>query len=107
VFPHEGCDFVIGKGIKLRDGEDATIIANGLLVSRALQAADLPSQEDVSTRVLDLHTVKSLDVESIRGAAADTGAIVATEDHLLRGISSRAPPIRGHTEPACAFRKAK
>jgi transketolase len=82
---HESCGFVIGKAIKLRDGKDATIIANGLMVSRALQAAGLLSEEGISTRVLDLHTVKPLDVEAVREAAADTGAIVTAEEHLLHG----------------------
>ncbi len=82
---HESCDFVIGKAIKLRDGKDATIIANGLMVSRALQAAGLLSEQGIFTRVLDLHTVKPLDVEAVREAAEDTGAIVTAEEHLLHG----------------------
>jgi transketolase len=82
---HGGCDFVIGKAIKLREGKDATIVANGLMVSRALEAADLLVEEGISTRVLDLHTVKPLDVEAVREAAADTGAIVTAEEHLLHG----------------------
>ncbi len=82
---HGGCDFVMGKAIRLREGKDATIMANGLMVSRALEAADLLSEEGISTRVLDLHTVKPLDMEAVRAAAADTGAIVTAEEHLLHG----------------------
>jgi transketolase len=82
---HEGCDFTIGKAIRLRDGKDATIVANGLMLSRALEAAEALSEEGISTRVLDMHTVKPLDTEAIREAAADTGAIVTAEEHLLHG----------------------
>jgi transketolase len=81
----EGCDFVIGKSIKLREGTDATIIANGLMLSRALQAASLLEEQGISARVLDMHTVKPLDDEAVYEAATQTGAIVTAEEHLLQG----------------------
>lgn len=85
VVYEEACDFVIGKAIRLREGHDATIIADGLMVSRALEAASLLLAEGISTRVLDMHTVKPLDTLAVRDAAADTGAIVTAEEHLLHG----------------------
>ena len=80
-----GCNFVIGKAIKLREGSDATIIANGLMLSRALEAARLLSKQGISATVLDMHTVKPLDTEAVLEAASNTGAIVTAEEHLLHG----------------------
>jgi transketolase len=79
------CDFAIGKAIQARQGDDLTIVANGLMLSRALEAARQLSDEGLSARVLDMHTVKPLDEEAIAAAAAETGAIVTAEEHLLRG----------------------
>jgi len=85
IIYQDQCDFVIGRAIRLLEGEDLTIIANGLMVSRALEAASLLSREGVSARVLDMHTVKPLDKEVVMMAAAETGAIVTAEEHLLHG----------------------
>ena len=100
----ESCNFVIGKAIRLREGKDATIVANGLMLSRALEAARLLATEGISTRVLDMHTVKPLDKQAVQEAAADTGAIVTAEEHLLHGglgsvvaqtvVEHRAVPMR-------------
>lgn len=83
---YEECsDFTIGKAITLLEGDDATIIANGLMVSRALEAVALLENEGISTKVLDMHTVKPLDEEAVKEAAQETGAIVSAEEHLLHG----------------------
>ncbi len=81
----EACDFAIGKAITLREGKDATIIANGLMVSQALQAATVLQEENISTTVLDMHTVKPMDEQAVRQAAVHTGAIVTAEEHLVHG----------------------
>jgi transketolase len=75
--------FEIGKSIELAAGTDVTLIANGLLVAQALLAADILEAEGVSARVIDMHTVKPLDREAIGRAAAQTGAIVVAEEHLV------------------------
>ena len=75
--------FEIGKAIELLDGADVTLIANGLMVAECLRAAEILDAEGISARVLDLHTVKPLDREAIRRAAAETGAIVVAEEHLV------------------------
>jgi transketolase len=75
--------FEIGKSIEVAAGKDVTLIANGLLVAQSLLAADLLEAEGVSTRVIDIHTVKPLDREAIGRAAAETGAIVVSEEHLV------------------------
>lgn len=85
VVYEEGCNFTIGKAIRLREGDDASIIANGLMLSRALEAATLLEKERISTRVVDMHTVKPLDEETVRCAAVETGAVVTAEEHLLHG----------------------
>lgn len=77
--------FEIGKAVEVVEGTDVTIIANGLLVAEAIRASDTLESEGISTRVLDLHTVKPLDRDSIRRAAAETGAIVTAEEHLVDG----------------------
>jgi transketolase len=78
-----GCpDFQIGKAITLRDGRDVTLIANGLMVAAALDAAEQLQQQGISARVLDMHTVRPLDEEAVERAARETGAIVVAEEHL-------------------------
>ncbi|WP_437185148.1 transketolase family protein [Planctomicrobium sp. SH668] len=80
-----GIDFQIGKAIELNAGTDATIIANGLMVGGALDAAKKLAEKGLKIRVLDMHTVKPLDVEAITKAAKETGAIVVAEEHLHHG----------------------
>ncbi len=84
IYP-DGCDFEIGRAIQLRDGTDATIIANGLMVAAALDAAVELAQSGVSCRVLDMHTIKPIDQAAITAAAKDTGAIIVAEEHLHHG----------------------
>jgi transketolase len=78
-------DFAFGRAAQLRDGADLTIIANGLLVAAALIAAERLAADGIEARVLDMATVKPLDEEAVRAAAADTGAIVVAEEHLVHG----------------------
>jgi transketolase len=81
----KGCDFQLGKAIRLRDGKDLTIIANGLMVAPALEAAEQLAKQKVQARVLDMHTVKPCDDEAVLAAARETGRIVVAEEHLLHG----------------------
>jgi transketolase len=81
----DGCRFTLGKANQLRDGKDVTLIANGLMVSAALEAAEKLAGQGVQARVLDMHTVKPLDDEAVLRAARDTGRIVVAEEHLLHG----------------------
>ncbi len=80
-----GCPFTLGKAVKLRDGNDLTIIANGLMVAAALEAAEKLAARGVQTRVLDMHTVKPCDDAAVLSAARETGRIVVAEEHLLHG----------------------
>jgi len=78
-------DFRIGKANVLQEGSDLTIIACGLMVAAALEAAADLRGEGISARVLDMHTLKPLDRAAIERAARETGAIVTVEEHLLEG----------------------
>jgi len=80
-----GTPFQVGKANKLRDGTDLTIIANGLMVAAALEAAEGLASQGVQARVLDMHTVKPLDDAAVLAAARETGRIVVAEEHLLHG----------------------
>ncbi len=81
----DGGPFKIGKANQMRAGGDVTLIACGLMVAAALEAAYVLSQEGIEARVLDMHTVKPPDAEAIERAARETGAIVTAEEHLLQG----------------------
>jgi transketolase len=81
----QGCDFQLGRANRLRDGKDVTIIANGLMVGPALEAAQTLAGQGIQARVLDMHTVKPIDDAAIAAAARETGRIVVAEEHLLHG----------------------
>lgn len=81
----EGVQVEIGKGLTLRKGGDVTIACAGAMVGRSLQAADKLTDEGIQARVLEIHTVKPLDVDLVCQAAAETGAIVTAEEHSTIG----------------------
>ena len=85
VYDAPPAEFKIGKAITVREGSDVTVIANGLMVPAALDAAEALEADGVSVRVLDMHTVKPLDEEAVAKAAAETKAIVVAEEHLVTG----------------------
>src|SRR5271166_6250784 len=78
-----GQSFEIGKAIELTGGTDVAIIATGLLVAEGLRAQAALESEGISARVIDIHTIKPLDRDTIALAAAETGAIVVAEEHLV------------------------
>ena len=77
--------FEIGKGVTLKDGNDLTIIANGILVSEALQAAEMLAKDGINARVINIHTIKPLDKDLVIKAAKETGKIVTVEEHSVIG----------------------
>lgn len=81
----QGYQFTLGKGAVLMDGKDVTIIACGLMVQKALEAAERLGKEGISVRVIDMHTIKPLDKELILRSAEETGAIVTAEEHNVIG----------------------
>ncbi|MBI4303602.1 MAG: transketolase family protein [Chloroflexi bacterium] len=80
-----GYQFVPGKAVTMREGKDVTVIAFGLMVSAALEAAERLSRDGIDCRVLNMSTLKPIDEAAIITAAADTGAIVTAEEHLEQG----------------------
>jgi transketolase len=85
VIYQEGVKWELGKATQLRDGSDLTLIANGLMVGVALEAAALLENEGKRVRVFDVHTAKPLDTEALVRAARETGRVVVVEEHLAHG----------------------
>lgn len=85
IYPEDDCPFEIGVANTVRQGSDLTIIACGLMVATALDAAVMLAEDGIQARVLDMHTIRPMDVEAITAAAKETGAIVTAEEHLLHG----------------------
>lgn len=85
IYPMENCPFEIGKANVVRQGRDLTIVACGIMVAAALDAAAVLAQEGIAARVLDMHTIRPMDVAALAAAARETGAIVTAEEHLLQG----------------------
>jgi transketolase len=77
--------FIIGRASQLREGNDITLIANGIMVTRALQAADLLAEDGIQARVLNVATVRPIDRDAIIAATHDTGGIVTVEEHTTHG----------------------
>ncbi len=100
IYPPEQ-EFTIGKAIQVIDGKDVTLIATGLLVAESIKASDILSDEGISARVIDIHTIKPIDREAIARAAEETGAIVVSEEHLLDcGLGVRVAQVVAETHPA-------
>jgi len=85
VLTEANTPFVIGKANILRDGKDASVIACGPLVAEALAAAKELEKEGISIRVVNMHTIKPLDMDMINACARETGAIVTAEEHQIAG----------------------
>ena len=81
----EDYNFEIGKGVVLKEGNDATIIACGMMVNEAILAADMLKEENINVRVINMSTIKPIDTELIIKAAKETKAIVTAEEHSIIG----------------------
>jgi len=84
VYP-EDYHFTLGRAVTMRQGKDATVIAMGIMVAKALEAADTLARQDIDCRVINMHTLKPLDEAAVVKAASETGAIVVAEEHLAQG----------------------
>ena len=85
VFYEDTSAIKLGKGNMLRDGGDVTIISTGIRTPAAMEAAEHLASEGIDARVVDMHTLKPVDVDIIRKAAEDTGCIVTAEEHSVIG----------------------
>jgi len=95
-----GKTFALGKAVELTEGSDVTIIAMGLMVSESIRAQEALESEGIGVRVIDMHTIKPLDRAVISRAAAETGAIVVAEEHLVDGgLGVRIAQVVAETHP--------
>jgi transketolase len=89
LFDENTYKFELGKGVTVSEGKDVTIMATGLMVHTAVEAAKLLEAEGISVRVVNIHTIKPIDKDIIIKAAKETGAIVTAEEHnILGGLGS-------------------
>ncbi|MBQ7046004.1 MAG: transketolase family protein [Clostridia bacterium] len=97
--------FEIGKGVELKEGNDVTIIATGLLVDEALKAYEILNQEGISARIINMPTIKPIDRDIIVKAAKETGAIVTAEEHsVIGGLGSAVSEVVGEECPVPVLR---
>lgn len=85
VIHGDGYRFEVGRGVVEREGADVTVVATGLMVSSALEAAEALAAEGIDCEVLNLHTVKPLDADLVAESAAKTGRVVTVEEHSVIG----------------------
>ena len=96
----EDYDFQIGKGVELKSGNDATIIACGIMVNEALIAADILKEENIHVRVINMSTIKPIDTELIIKAAKETKVIVTAEEHsIIGGLGSAVSEVVSENNP--------
>ena len=99
VYP-ECYHFTLGKAVTMRQGTDATVIAVGIMVAKALEAADILAGQGIDCRVINMHTLKPLDEAAVVKAASETGAIVVAEEHLAQGgLGSRVAQTTAREKP--------
>ena len=92
--------FEIGKGIVLREGKDVTIIANGLCVNSAMEAAEMLAADGIDAKVINIHTIKPLDKDLVIAAAKETGKVVTVEEHsVIGGLGSAVCDVLSENAP--------
>ena len=93
--------FELGKGVTLKEGTDVTLIATGLMVGEALKAQKILAEENISARVINIHTIKPIDKDMIIKAAKETGALVSCEEHnVIGGLGSAVAEVLCGNFPA-------
>lgn len=105
VIYDEDVELEIGKAHKIREGKDISIIANGDTVCIAMKAAEELEAQGVSVKLLDMHTIKPLDVDAVKECIADTGKIITVEDHnIINGLGSAVCEVAAEYEHAVVKR---
>lgn len=93
-------NFELGKAIKIKDGKDVTLIASGIMVARAIEAAELLKEDGISARVVNIHTWKPIDKDAIIKCAKETSAIVTCENHnVCNGLGSAVAEVVCQNSP--------
>ena len=97
--------FEIGKGVVLKEGTDLTLIATGLEVAESLAAAEKLEAEGISVEVINMHTIKPLDVDLVVRSAAKSGKVVTVEEHsIIGGLGSAVAEVIAEKQPAKLLR---
>jgi transketolase len=106
-YKDEDYGFEIGKAVEVRDGTDITIIAMGITVLQAAEAADFLAKNDgLSVRVINMHTIKPIDKEAILKAVTETRRILTVEEHnVLGGLGTAVADVIAESGKGCAFTK--
>jgi transketolase len=100
IITKESDPFQIGRANVLRSGDDVTIVACGVMVAHALQAAEALARDDIQARVINLHTIKPIDRAALIAAAKETGAIVTAEEHtVIGGLGSAVAEVLVQAHP--------
>ena len=100
IVHEESQEFQVGKGITMRDGADCTIVACGLTVKMALDAAESLKQDGVSCKVIDMFSIKPIDQELLEKSARETGCIVTCEEHnIIGGLGSAVSEVVSELYP--------
>ena len=106
VYATQDYDYEIGKAVMAKDGTDATIIACGVCVQKAVKAAMELENEGIHVRILDMHTIKPLDKKAVIQAARDTGRIITVEDHgIIGGLGTAVAEVIADNELNCRFKR--
>ena len=93
-------NFELGKAIQIKDGKDVTLIASGIMVARAIEAAELLKEDGISARVVNIHTWKPIDKDAVIQCAKETGAIVTCENHnVCNGLGSAVAEVVCQNSP--------
>lgn len=100
VNDYEGYKFELGKGNLMREGNDVTVIATGMMVGEALKAHEALKKEGINARIINIHTIKPIDKDIIIKAAKETGAIVTAEEHnIIGGLGSAVSEVLSENYP--------
>jgi len=106
VVYNEDYTYEIGRSITVKEGKDATVIACGVVVSCALEAALRLSREGIDLRVIDMHTIKPLDRGAVIKAAKETGVLITGEDHtIIGGLGTAVAEVIAEENLSCKFKK--
>ncbi len=106
VYPAVPDDFEFGRAVRLREGADATIITTGSMLYPSLGAAELLAADGCQVRVVDMHTVKPLDMAAVLAAAEQTGAVITVEEHnIIGGLGSAVAEVLADHRLAVPFRR--
>lgn len=98
-------NFEIGKGVTVREGKDATIVATGIMVDAALEAYNLLVEKGIKVRVVNIHTIKPIDTDILVNAARQTGVIITAEEHsIIGGLGSAVCEVVSERHPVPVIR---